>query len=437
MRYILGPWAVEEREGGAVFVPPAGAEVVVDLRGTLEIAAATGEGVFVTDGAAPAGYRVLGEGALSGAALDGLWEELTVAASPAALPGLTGPPPLMPDRRLNLALRCPRAGLLRRVRLLPGVSPLWPKVRAVERLAYASVRDRSLAGRMRRPPLDGETEASVDRRFHRRYLQALVDRYGVGYREFQLGAAPDGGDLPDEPPLPHGSTLTESFDTADSDTLGPDQSWTETLGNARIASNELSFDKTSFIHVRVGTDLAGSDQIVTLEVTALDNSTSIRSVYAGPAARFAAGADTFYTTYLRRNSTLDRIELLKMVNGSSTQLATKTVSHSLPDEVSVRVDGSDISALINGVEEIAPVTDTAITSGTRSGLFAFVNVNLVDGSAKADNWSATDLVAVTVGAGRAVVSVRSHRAAAGAVGIGDVALSESLAGGVAMSEVVG
>ncbi len=417
-----------------MFVPPAGAELVVDMRGTLEIAAASGEGVFVTDDAAPAGYRVLGEGALSGAALDGLWEELTVAAVP---DGHAGPPPLMPDRRLDLALRCPRAGLLRRVRLVPGVSPQWSNVRAVERLAYASVRDRALAGRMRRPPLDGETEAAVDRRFHRRYLRALVERYGVGYREFQLGAAPDGGDLPDEPPLPHGSTLTESFDTADSDTLGPDQSWNETQGNARIASNEVSFDKTGFTYVRVGTDLAGSDQIATLDVTALDNSTSVRSVYTGPAARFASGADTFYTAYLRRNSTLDRIELLKVVNGASTLLATKTITHSLPDEVSVRVAGSDISALLNGAEEIAPVTDTAITSGTRSGLFAFVNVNLVDGSARGDGWSATDLVAVTVSAGRAVVSVRSHRAGAGPVGIGDVALSESLAGAVAMSEVVG
>ena len=434
MRYIRGPWAVEEREGGAIFVPPEGAEIVVDMRGALEIAAATGEGVFVTDGAAPAGYRVLGEGALSGAALDGLWEELTVAADPA---GLTGPPPLMPDRRLDLTLRCPRAGLLRRLRLVPGVSPQWPGVRAVERLAYAAVRDGALAGRMRPPPLDGETDAVVDRRFHRRYLQALVQRYAVGYREFQLGAAPDGGDLPDEPPLPHGSTLTESFDTADSDTLGPDQSWTETQGNARIVSNEVSFDKTSFTYVRVGTDLAGSDQIVTLEVTALDNSTSSRSVYTGPTARFASGANTFYGAYLRRNAALDRIELIKVVSGVTTLLATKTITHALPDEVSVRVDGSDISVLLNGVEEIAPVTDSTITSGTRTGLFAFVNVNLVDGSAKGDNWSATDLVAVVVSAGLAAVSVRSHRAGAGPVGIGDVALAESLAGGVAMSEVMG
>lgn len=434
MRYIRGPWAVEEREGGAIFVPPEGAEVVVDMRGTPEIAAATGEGVFVTDGAAPAGYRVLGEGALSGAALDGLWEELTVAADPA---GLVGPPPLMPDGRLDLTLRCPRAGSLRTVRLVPGISPQWSNVRAVERLAYASVRAGALAGRMRRPPLDGETDAVVDRQFHRRYLRALVERYGVGYREFQLGAAPDGGDLPDEPPLPHGSTLTESFDTADSDTLGPDQSWTETQGNARIVSNEVAFDKTSFTYVRVGTDLAGSDQIVTLDVTALDNSTSTRSVYTGPAARFASGANTFYTAYLRRNSTLDRIELLKVLSGAGTQLATKTISHALPDEVSVRVDGSDISVLLNGVEEIAPVSDTAIPSGTRTGLFAFVNLNLVDGSARGDGWSATDLVAVTVNAGRAAVTVRSHRAGAGPVGIGDVGLAESLAGEVTMSEVIG
>ncbi len=126
-----------------------------------------------------------------------------------------------------------------------------------------------------------------------------------------------------------------------------------------------------------------------------------------------------------------------MVSGVTTLLATKTITHALPDEVSVRGDGSDISVLLNGVEEIAPVTDSAITGGTRTGLFAFVNVNLVDGSAKGDNWSATDLVAVVVSAGLAAVSVRSRRAGAGPVGIGDVALAEGLAGGVAMSEVMG
>jgi hypothetical protein len=311
-------------------------------------------------------------------------------------------------------------------------------VLAVERAGYASVRATALDGRALRPVFEGgrQTGSVVDMEFHRRYLQSLVQQYGVGYREFQLGAGADGEDLPDEPPLPHGTQLTESFDKADADTLGPDQTWTETFGNARVVSNEVSFDAVSGSHARAAADLAGDDQLMALSVTALDNSTSIRSVEAGAAARFATGADTFYAAYLRRNNTVDRVELFKFVGGAATELGTKTVTHALPDEVAVRVEGSNVSALIDGVTEIGPVTDTAIPSGTRAGLFAFVNVNLSDGSAKGDGWSATDLIAVTVNAVPAGVTARSFRAGAGPAAIGTVTLSEAATGNVTLSEVV-
>src|SRR3990172_7052716 len=41
-------------------------------------------------------------------------------------------------------------------------------------------------------------------------------------------------------PIRGGSTIVESFNTADSDTLGRDLSWTELIGDADVVSTELS-----------------------------------------------------------------------------------------------------------------------------------------------------------------------------------------------------
>src|SRR3990167_831503 len=62
-------------------------------------------------------------------------------------------------------------------------------------------------------------------------------------------------------PIRGGSTIVESFNTADSDTLGPNLSWTELSGDADVVSTQLSIltRTSSAAGARADSDLATDD----------------------------------------------------------------------------------------------------------------------------------------------------------------------------------
>src|SRR5688572_28268237 len=87
------------------------------------------------------------------------------------------------------------------------------------------------------------------------------------------------------------TTLTESFNTADSDTLGPDQTWVEDVGDFDIVSNKARMAAGPSI-ARIDSNLATHHHYVQAKVdTDVDGHSSSLGIIARKAA---SSAETFY-----------------------------------------------------------------------------------------------------------------------------------------------
>lgn len=182
------------------------------------------------------------------------------------------------------------------------------------------------------------------------------------------------------------TTFTESFNKADSDTLGPDLTWTEVSNDWDVVSNAAQQQTASaFVIARAEHDVSSADQYAECTVTALGSSGNSQG---GPVARFSASATTFYGAI---EFNLSTYYLYKVVAGAYTTLATGSASTSVPFVLRCKCDGSTISHWLAGVQK-ASVTDTAISTGTRGGIWVY-NANVVKVSI--DDWSIADLAAAT------------------------------------------
>lgn len=223
-------------------------------------------------------------------------------------------------------------------------------------------------------------QESGDVDHHRRVLGALdikLRRYGIR-----------AGDIaPDLEPLPPSTIITESFNKADSGTLGPDLSWTEINGAWEVFSNQAASEGINSVELaRADTDLSSADHYGQVIVTFLGGGTA----RLGGAARIQTADGTTITCYYADLRNNDALELEKVVNGTDTELASTAQTVSLPDTVRVQADGSTIKSFFNG-SEVDSVTDTAITGNLRAGLMSRNGGN-ADGS-RGDDFEAADLVA--------------------------------------------
>lgn len=156
---------------------------------------------------------------------------------------------------------------------------------------------------------------------------------------------------------------TESFNTADSDTLGPDLTWSEVSGDWDVVSNgcaKVSQDTVTQF-ARADADVSSNDnycQAAELQATAK---------IAGPATRFSASATTLYATW-QVNGTSRRIS--KWVAGSQTDLATAAWTYAQNNVAKIEASSSTITAYQDGVQRVQ-TTDTSIASGTRGGFMAY------------------------------------------------------------------
>ena len=204
-------------------------------------------------------------------------------------------------------------------------------------------------------------QESDDIEHHRRVLGALdlkLRRYGIG-----------AGDIaPDLEPLPPSTTITESFNTADSTTLGPDLSWTEITANLwEVVSNQVKDETgvTTLKMARADSDLSSADHYGQLIVASLGSGTS----RIGAAARVQTDDTTTITAYYANLRNNDELELEKIINGTDTGLNSTAQTVTLPDTVKVEINGSTLKSYFNGTE-VASVTDTGITGYLRAGITA-------------------------------------------------------------------
>lgn len=405
MRIWIGPWEWETAMAPARWRPPVGSVAAIDLRpmsAQSTRSVASGAGLFVTPDAVAlsAGYREipasLGPAARS-AISTALQVENVTATTRAQLiadlltthaspDGSTFARPLMPNRRGRLVLAIGDAVFGHQ---LDPSSPHWAKIQAVYQAIYREHRQRVLDGTA--PP-----------QFHRKWLGHVLQALpAFDYRLFIPA------DVPSEVPLAPSTTLTESFNTADSTTLGPTQSWTEFSGSGtgdmwEVAGNQVvcKGGASNTPTARAEADVSGTDHYAQVSVTTLAAANS----QLGPAARFSASEVTCYIARLvPAAGSGHEFGLIKLIAGTQTDLVDTGQSISLPHTVKVECNGSTIKGYIGGVEKLS-TTDTSITTGTRGGLFGY-NSGQNTTDATGDSWTLEDLA----GGGGTAVPVFVHQ----------------------------
>ena len=182
-----------------------------------------------------------------------------------------------------------------------------------------------------------------------------------------------GGLLWTMPVLAGGAMITESFDTADSDTLGPDLPWTEVRGDWDVVSNQvqcIAGDAGNFeAFARADSNLASDDHYV----QAVLRDTSLASGTAGVTCRKDATATyTFYLVQCDGTADPDSWTTYRSVTDTYTQVGGGTsINMAQNDVIRLEADGSSITRKRNGsVQETA--TDTNITGNLRCGLRSYV-----------------------------------------------------------------
>jgi len=392
VRYWLGPWVWESKGITPHWRMPAGATSSIDLRSVQHCAIAGGapQGValFVSPDAANLGsdYTNLGtdpEAVLSGVrksairtllALpnnlaantlhDAIWETLTIQSDPT---GDDRAPPIVPTtgRRYELWLD----GQLRKSIRFRGSELEAAPVLDMLKRQYRQHRLDSL---------DGKTPEIL----YRKILGYWVRKYGLDYRAFQPA------DLPDEKDLEPTTTITESFNTADSNTLGPDLTWTEVVGDFDVVSNTAKNGGAAGTQAvaRAEHDLSSVDHYS----QATTSIVSANLAVAECLVRFSSSADTsydgahvFYTTVSASAYTA----LGKRVAGVETELASNTGALGSSIVLKTYASGSTIKLYADAAER-SSVTDTAITTGTRCGLRIY---KASTGNPALDSFEAADL----------------------------------------------
>lgn len=190
--------------------------------------------------------------------------------------------------------------------------------------------------------------------------------------------------------------IRESFNKADSTTLGPDQPWTEVNDNSEVvgfAWRPVTQGGALLTSARVDTDLASVDHYCEGTVGTLGSTGDTAAI--GVCARFSSSADTYYTMMVFKATNLDagQWQLESVVAGTEVVLATASYTWVAGDVIRVTCIGNVVIGSINGTI-VATVTDTAITSGTRVGMTGYRQS--AGGDPRAGNLNAGPVTAETI-----------------------------------------
>lgn len=258
--------------------------------------------------------------------------------------------------------------------------PEWPLVQAQMRAMYRSIRADVLLGR-------------APAEFHRKALGFWLRKFKFDDADFER-FVPD--DLPRETPRQPATSLAENFNTADSSILGPTYSWTEYLNNAGntsafgIDTNRVEVSGPTVTggdaSARADSDVSGTDHYSEIDVVVLTSPGTNNNQW-GACTRFSSSAQTHYLS--RLIGILNALHLGKWVAGTGTDLASVGVTVSLPVTVRQTSNGTSISDSYGGVAKNS-VTDSAITTGTRGGLWGYSDNT---DQAMGDNWAMSDIAA--------------------------------------------
>ena len=414
MPIVIGPYQWRTDGAFPYWGYPTGASLAIDLRAPAMCAAEGGSpagiGLFVCPVSPGDPYLTLGDQATdlvsAGARSDleqrlGLlspisanriagiiYECLTLKADPQ---GQDNALPIMPNHQGFAELW---AGARLVSRQVTGASPEWPAIRALLQRDYRRVRE---------AVLDGAAKPDL----HRRMLRVWMRKFRADDHTLFIPAG-----LPNESPVEPETTITESFDKADSDTLGPDLSWTELEGDWDVVTNAAQTVGTANLQqqtARADSDLSSTDHYAQCTLLNIVNTTEVNR---GLIARKDSSATlTYYNVDVRDGGAgTDSWRTFKRVGGTFTAIGTNTTVNAVANDVlKIECNGSTITRYRNGASQDA-ATDSAISTGTRCGLSGFRTSGGVAG-ARVDDWSAADLAAAGLSIPVAMHNYRRRRAA--------------------------
>lgn len=274
-----------------------------------------------------------------------------------------------------------RCGCFRSQRLVIRGQALWQRPAGwnVPEMAPIKAARQEDYRRLRAETLRGEHADGT----HLKWLGYQVRKYGLRDKQY-LDLVP--ADLQDEGWRPPDTELTESFDKADSDTLGPDQTWAEVNGDLDVIGNQVGPGGTGAnFSARVEADLSSDDHSAELEATAGSSGVA----YSNPAIRFSASANTYYNGG-HRNTSSNKAFIQKTVAGTLTLLfGTNDAKPGYPFLNFLEANDNNLRLVTGGVERIND-TDTAITGNVRCGVVFRAEAT----DERGNNWRAADLAAV-------------------------------------------
>lgn len=284
--------------------------------------------------------------------------------------------PLMPEHDGKMQVFGGRNdGVLKTTQLVPFKSPEWQYVLAVIHEDYKRLLKEGSHVRIAK------------------WLDALEEQYDVPYETF----IPNG--VIKIASLPHATTLTESFNKADSTTLGPDQTWTEIANDLQVFSNRVypAWGGSNYYlaYARAEADVSSTDHYSKATANFQSGADIGWVVTWHVFTRYSSSADTAYYAEVSEVSLSDTPEVGKNVNGTFTTLNTgSSAAYSANDVLKNKANGSTIECLINDVVK-ATITDTAITTGTRGGIGVSKDThnNTNYGYTSVDAWELSDLAA--------------------------------------------
>lgn len=195
------------------------------------------------------------------------------------------------------------------------------------------------------------------------------------------------------PVVSGGSVITETFNKANSTTLGPNLSWTEYgIADLRIVSNHV--EVTNLAHNgwgRADTDLESDNNYGQIVFT--QNTNTVHTGCAG-CCRYSSSANTCYQygrTVPGDTGTSNFVHLDKLIAGTRTSLASVAFTWALNVAYTLRcnANGSSVWGYRDTTASHLAVTDSSITSGKRAGFYLFGNNT--SSRSQADSFEAGDL----------------------------------------------
>ena len=191
------------------------------------------------------------------------------------------------------------------------------------------------------------------------------------------------------PVVAGGTTITETFNTADSDILGPNLSWTELEGDIDVVTNEARTTGLTASAARAESALATDDHYVQADVLLSGGATGGR--FVGVSARRRSDAtNTYY--WFALDDDLDQVRVYRVVAGTATLLANPSFIIVMGTSYLLKgqVNGSSLEVWVDSVSK-ATATDTNIVDNLYTEIRG--RNNNAGQYARWDNFEAGDLAA--------------------------------------------